>query len=80
MKQILLLEDDEALGRGIGMALETPECAVTRCAALREAEALLLEREFDLLILDITLPDGTGFAVCEAVRAAGSSVPIECAN
>ena len=51
MKQILLLEDDEALGRGIGMALETPECAVTRCAALREAEALLLEREFDLLMV-----------------------------
>ena len=69
MKQILLLEDDEALGRGIGMALEAPECAVTRCAALREAEALLLEREFDLLILDINLPDGNGYDLCKLIKS-----------
>ena len=76
MKQILLLEDDEALGRGIGMALETPECAVTRCAALREAEALLLEREFDLLILDINLPDGSGLALLKTLRRSGKRTPV----
>ena len=76
MKQILLLEDDEALGRGIGMALETPECAVTRCAALREAEALLLEREFDLLILDINLPDGSGLALLKTLRRSGRRTPV----
>ncbi len=76
MKQILLLEDDKALGRGIGMALETPECAVTRCAALREAEALLLEREFDLLILDINLPDGSGLALLKTLRRSGKRTPV----
>ena len=76
MKQILLLEDDETLGRGIGMALETPECAVTRCAALREAEALLLEREFDLLILDINLPDGSGLALLKTLRRSGKRTPV----
>ena len=76
MKQILLLEDDEALGRGIGMALETPECAVTRCAALQEAEALLLEREFDLLILDINLPDGNGLALLKTLRRSGKRTPV----
>ena len=76
MKQILLLEDDEALERGIGMALETPECAVTRCAALREAEALLLEREFDLLILDINLPDGSGLALLKTLRRSGRRTPV----
>ena len=76
MKQILLLEDDEALGRGIGMALETPECAVTRCTALREAEALLLEREFDLLILDINLPDGSGLALLKTLRRSGKRTPV----
>ena len=76
MKQILLLEDDEALGRGIGMALETPECAVTRCAALQEAEALLLEREFDLLILDINLPDGSGLALLKTLRRSGKRTPV----
>ena len=76
MKQILLLEDDEALGRGIGMALETPECAVTRCPALREAEALLLEREFDLLILDINLPDGSGLALLKTLRKSENCTPV----
>ena len=76
MKQILLLEDDEALGRGIGMALETPECTVTRCAALREAEALLLGREFDLLILDINLPDGSGLALLKTLRRSGRRTPV----
>ena len=32
VSRILLLEDDEALGRGICMALETPDCTVTHCA------------------------------------------------
>ena len=58
------------------MALETPECAVTRCAALREAEALLLEREFDLLILDINLPDGSGLALLKTLRRSGRRTPV----
>ena len=40
MSRILLLEDDEALGHGVCMALEAPGCAVVRCAARRDAQAL----------------------------------------
>ena len=41
-----------------------------------EAKGLLARGRFDLLLLDVTLPDGTGFEVCEMVRAQGNRVPI----
>lgn len=39
-------------------------------------ECLRESGTYDLLLLDVTLPDGTGFDVCETVRAAGSQIPI----
>ena len=60
MSRILLLEDDEALGRGICMALETPNCTVTHCSTRLQAIKILQGVVFDLLILDINLPDGSG--------------------
>ena len=55
MSRILLLEDDEALGRGICMALETPNCTVTHCSTRLQAIKILQGVVFDLLILDISL-------------------------
>ena len=43
---------------------------------MREAKELLLRSQYDLLLLDVTLPDGTGFEVCETVRGQGNQVPI----
>lgn len=51
MSQILLLEDDEALGRGICMALETSSCTVTHCSTRCQATGILQSTAFDLLIL-----------------------------
>ena len=75
MNQILLLEDDEALGRGVGMALETPDCTVVRCSTLRQAEGLLQESVFQLLILDINLPDGSGLELLRTLRKSGDCTP-----
>ena len=41
VNRILLLEDDEALGRGICMALETPDCTVTHCGTRLQATDIL---------------------------------------
>ena len=76
MKHILLLEDDTALGQGIRFALENNGVQVELCTALSQAQSLPPCKEFDLLILDVTLPDGTGFDVCEEVRRQGQQVPI----
>lgn len=75
MSRILLLEDDEALGRGICMALETPSCTVTHCSTCLQAINILQGMVFDLLILDITLPDGSGLELLRTLRQNGNSTP-----
>ena len=75
MSQILLLEDDEALGRGICMALETPGCTVTHCSTRLQATDILQSMVFDLLIFDINLPDGSGLELLRALRQNGNFTP-----
>ena len=76
MERIFLLEDDEALGRGITMALEGPERAVFRAGTLAEAEKILARERFSLLILDVNLPDGSGLELLKQLRQRGDSVPV----
>ena len=75
MSQILLLEDYEALGRGICMALETSSCTVTHCSTRCQATGILQSTAFDLLIFDINLPDGSGLELLRTLRQNGSFTP-----
>lgn len=75
MERIFLLEDDEALGRGIAMALEGPEQRVIRALSMAEAEKILAAESFNLLILDVNLPDGSGLDLLRRVRQS-SAVPV----
>lgn len=75
MERIFLLEDDEALGRGIAIALEGPERKVTRALSKAEAEKILAAESFNLLILDINLPDGSGLELLRSIRRS-SAVPV----
>ena len=76
MESIFLLEDDQTLGRGIVMALEAPGRAVTLAGTLQESRAVLGRECFDLLILDINLPDGSGLELLRQLRAAGDRTPV----
>ena len=76
MKRILLLEDDAALGHGIRYALENDGVQVELCTALSQAQSILPGRDFDLLILDVNLPDGSGLDLLRDVRRCHSSVPV----
>lgn len=75
MKRILLLEDDSALGRGIQLALQGPGVEITLSRTLAEGRAETQKNTYDLLILDINLPDGSGLALLQEVRQR-SSVPV----
>ncbi len=75
MQTILLLEDDTALGNGIRLALQNDSVQIQLCRTLSEGKAAVLETQFDLLILDINLPDGSGLELLRQVRQT-SSVPI----
>lgn len=68
MKQILLLEDDTALGRGIQLALQGPEVQVTLVSTLAQAREALGKGRFDLPLLDVNLPDGSGLELLRQVR------------
>lgn len=76
MNQIFLLEDDETLGRGIAMALTGSETSVTCRSTLAKAREALLNERFDLLILDVNLPDGSGLDLLRQVRAEGDATPV----
>ena len=77
MTKILLLEDDVSLIDGLEYALRKNGFDIETIRTVSGAiERMRLSVEYDLLLLDVTLPDGTGFDVCEKVRAAGSQIPI----
>ena len=77
MSKLLLLEDDLSLIDGLTYSLKKEGFEVEIARIISEAQECLKKSErFDLLLLDVTLPDGTGFFVCEQMRRQGSTVPI----
>lgn len=77
MNNILLLEDDPSIVDGLSYALNMAGYQLTATRCLSEARRELGSgQSFDLLLLDVTLPDGLGFDLCSEVRATGSVVPI----
>lgn len=68
---IFLLEDDEAISIGLTYSLENEGYNVTLAKSVKEAEKIIDEKEFSLYILDLTLPDGSGYDVCKKIKAKG---------
>lgn len=75
MRTILLLEDDLSLINGLSFAFQKQGFALSVARTLEEADSLWAGGSYDLLVLDVSLPDGTGFAFCKKVRQT-SKVPI----
>ncbi len=73
---ILILEDDIALCRGIGLALAAYDRHFFLCHSLYEAKEEMKTSRPDAYILDINLPDGSGLAFCAELRAAGYTAPV----
>ena len=68
---IFLLEDDEAIGIGLTYSLENEGYNVTLAKSVKEAEKIIDENKFSLYILDLTLPDGSGYDVCKKIKERG---------
>ena len=75
MSRILLLEDDLSLITGLSFAFRKHGFEADNARTLREADTLWADRKYDLLALDVSLPDGSGFEFCQRVRRT-SKVPI----
>lgn len=74
MSKVLLIEDDTMIASGICYALEMEgyeTCSVTKIA---DAKKVVLDRKFDLAMIDMQLPDGTGFDVSEMLKNTDTSI------
>lgn len=66
---IFLLEDDNAIGMGLCYSLENEGYNVTLAKSICEAKEITGKNQFDLYILDLTLPDGSGYDMCKLIKA-----------
>ncbi len=67
---IFLLEDDEAIGLALSYSLENEGYSVTLCKNVKDA-LNTIDNNFSLYILDLTLPDGSGYEVCKKIKEKG---------
>lgn len=74
--RILLVEDDQAIVRALRDLLEQEGYAVTSAATQDYALALLHKEPFELALLDVSLAQGNGFAVCAGARDAAPDMPV----
>jgi len=75
MTRLLFVEDDEALSLGIEFTLQEEGYEVLRAATLEMGKNIFENEDLDLIILDINLPDGSGYSLCKYIRTK-SDVPI----
>lgn len=75
MNKILLLEDDLSLINGLSFAFKKQGFELDIARTMKEADSIWAEEKYDLLVLDVSLPDGSGFDFCKKVRQT-SKVPI----
>ena len=68
MKQILIVEDDSFLNKMLDYNLTADGYGVTSALNARTAADAIRHREFDLVLLDINLPDGNGFELCKLIK------------
>ena len=74
MKRILLVEDDAIIASGLVYALEQEGYTVVHNKNVNEAKIIISNDKFDLVILDMQLPDGTGFEVRERLANTDTSI------
>jgi DNA-binding response OmpR family regulator len=76
MNHILLVEDDPGIGTSVKLNLELEGYKVTWVQNLHDALEHDKQDKFNLVLLDLGLPDGNGLSFCQKVRAQGSHLPV----
>lgn len=76
MFNVLLVEDDPQISKSLSMSLRYSDYEVAVAETIGDAWSKMAAMTYDILLLDVNLPDGTGMELCEKVRAAGKDVPI----
>lgn len=74
--KILLVEDDTALAMGAQYSLQKEGFEVICASNLNESRHFIHSDKFDMILLDVTLPDGNGFEFCREIRESGNDISI----
>lgn len=75
MKKILIVEDDATIALGLQFSLQQEGYDAIVTNTVRQANEYLRESNVDLAILDVSLPDGTGYELCKRIKSM-SNTPI----
>lgn len=75
MSRILLVEDDPLIVKNLSLLLRSEGFSVAHAGSQKEAAALLSGGAFDMALVDISLPDGSGFSVCTQIKQA-QDIPV----
>lgn len=70
---ILFVEDDVTIAKAVQYSLTREGFAIVLAHRLDETRKLLKDQRFDLVLLDLGLPDGSGYTLCKEIRAAGDT-------
>ncbi len=73
---ILLVEDDTFLREGLIELLTNESYKITAAENANKAKTYLNMTDFDLVVLDVRLPDGSGLDICREIRTDGKTVPV----
>ena len=76
MHKILIAEDDSALSAGLCFELDASGYLTVAACNCQKARQLLQNVHFDLVLLDVSLPDGSGFDLCRDIKAGLAAVPV----
>ena len=68
---LFLLEDDYAIATGLCYSLDNEGYSVTHASGVKQAIDIISKEKFSLYILDLTLPDGSGYDVCKEIKKQG---------
>jgi len=73
MSRILIVEDDKTIAMGIEYALQQEGFETRVCHSAGSAQESINSSDYDLIILDVSLPDGNGFELCKMIREKGNT-------
>lgn len=76
MKQLLIVEDDRNLSRGLCLALKDQDLELVPCFDLKTAQEHVLSGAPDLVLLDVNLPDGSGLALLREIKSGNHPIPV----
>ena len=76
MRQVLIVEDDRNLSRGLCLALRNQELQIVPCFDLKSAREQLACGMTELVLLDINLPDGSGLELLGEIKGGSKSIPV----